>query len=45
VPNAGVSSVTGKGFDTLWEKFDILCKDYTETFLPELKVQDKQVRV
>jgi len=37
VPSAGVSAKTGKGFHLLFEKFDILLKDYNETFLPELK--------
>jgi len=37
VPSAGVSAKTGKGFPLLFEKFDILLKDYNETFLPELK--------
>lgn len=45
VPHAGVSAKTGKGFHTLQEKFDILLKDYNETFLPELKSSQKDIKI
>lgn len=36
VPNIGVSSTTGKGFDKIEAKVEALKKEYFEVFLPEL---------
>lgn len=37
IPHAGVSALTGQGYETLFDQFDLLKRDYFEVFAPDLK--------